>query len=445
MGYVCPSPDLDVRLRRRYYRLVSQHLSVTDAAAAGLRALPGEATAFACTQAAWRFFANPCVTAPALVEPLLECARRASRELSSVALIVQDFSQLNFVAHTRKRDRKPLNGSARGYGLLTSLLISDRDGAPLAPVAMSLWARDGIHTSRRTDVLADAIDIDEASVSMVAIEAIGLERPCVYVFDREWDSIWHLRQWASAGRHFLVRARAGPKAVFEGESMPLGEVAERLQLRSAQAVALNASVVGQQFVAETRVRLERRALRMRSPGRRIKNRRWLAGTPLELRLIVSVIRSPDETEVARWLLLTNVGEQVPAEQIAEWYCWRWKIESYFKLLKGSGQHVEQWQQESADAVLKRLLVSAMAAVTVWQVARSEGAQAEATRALLVRLSGRQQRRDRPWTEPALLSGMWVLLAALDALEHYRVDDLRQMACHATLGITRYGSVKDDSS
>jgi hypothetical protein len=46
--------------------------------------------------------------------------------------------------------------------------------------------------------------------------------------------------------------------------------------------------------------------------------------------------------------------------IALWYYYRWRIESYFKLLKSGGQEIEHWQQESGLAILKRLLVVSMA-------------------------------------------------------------------------------------
>ena len=47
--------------------------------------------------------------------------------------------------------------------------------------------------------------------------------------------------------------------------------------------------------------------------------------------------------------------------------------------------------------------------------------------LLIRLSGRQMKRKRPFTEPALLAGLWVLLAMLDVLDHYTIPDLRRAA------------------
>ena len=43
---------------------------------------------------------------------------------------------------------------------------------------------------------------------------------------------------------------------------------------------------------------------------------------------------------ARWLLLTNLPASVQAATVALWYYWRWRIESFFKLLKGAGAEFE---------------------------------------------------------------------------------------------------------
>jgi hypothetical protein len=40
----------------------------------------------------------------------------------------------------------------------------------------------------------------------------------------------------------------------------------------------------------------------------------------------------------RWYLLTNVPEEVDATTLALWYYWRWRIETFFKLL-GKCQYI----------------------------------------------------------------------------------------------------------
>jgi hypothetical protein len=47
-----------------------------------------------------------------------------------------------------------------------------------------------------------------------------------------------------------------------------------------------------------------------------------------------------------------------------YYYWRWRIESDVTLLKSHGQQLEHWQQETGDAIFRRLLVATMACVTV---------------------------------------------------------------------------------
>jgi hypothetical protein len=156
-------------------------------------------------------------------------------------------------------------------------------------------------------------------------------------------------------------------------------------------------------------------------------RRLVRGAKLPLRLVVSEVRDPDSTLLATWLLLTNVPASVSAGEVALWYYWRWRIESYFTLLKGAGMHLEQWQQETAQAVAKRLLVASMACVVVWRLARSATAEAAEVRRLLVRLSGRQMKWGVEYTEPTLLSGLWVLLAVVRVLEHHDLNDLLRWA------------------
>jgi hypothetical protein len=130
--------------------------------------------------------------------------------------------------------------------------------------------------------------------------------------------------------------------------------------------------------------------------------------------------------LAQWLLLTNTPAAVSAERVALWYYWRWLIETYFKLLKGAGLHLEQWQQETASALAKRLAVAAMACVLVWRVARNESAEGQKLRGLLARWSGRQIRRADGFTEPALLAGLYVLLNTLEIVTHYDPQELRRL-------------------
>ena len=252
----------------------------------------------------------------------------------------------------------------------------------------------------------------------------GVAKTLVHVVDREADSVRHLRAWAADGQVFLVRA--DDRVVTHGGRKQklravVGSLAGALAAAVPRAVVIRGRAASQ-YVAEAEVVLTEPGWAYDADGRSHR----VPGPPLAVRLVVAQVRDAKGAVLAEWWLLTNVAG-VPAERIAEWYYWRWRIESFHKLLKSSGLGVEEWTQETAAAIARRLLVGCMACVTVWRL-RSDDAPAAATcRAFLVRLSGRQLKRGTADTAPALLAGLHVFLAMLDALDEYTPDELRAFA------------------
>jgi hypothetical protein len=236
----------------------------------------------------------------------------------------------------------------------------------------------------------------------------------------------HVREWSRSGRFYLVRAD-DRLVQWEGHEVKCSAIREILHQRSGFREVRRVEYQGipaQQHVAEASVRLLRAGQRNR-PG--VGDRQKLPGPPLSLRLVLAEVRSDTGQVLALWRLLTNLPAEVDDATVALWYYWRWSIEKYFKLLKSAGMNAEQWQQESAHAIAARLLVASMACVTIWRLARSSHPQAEQARLFLVRLSGRQMKRSQPWTMPAMLAGMWNLLAMINVLEHYNSSELQQLA------------------
>jgi hypothetical protein len=219
---------------------------------------------------------------------------------------------------------------------------------------------------------------------------------------------------------FLVRAD-DRRVHFRGQSRLLSQIVQTLEAEGAFQPTGPVTIrgrQGRQSVAETEVLLDGPAWTRTPDG---KSHR-VDGKPLSLRLVVVRVHDEQGTLLAEWLLLTNVPA-VPARTIALWYYWRWRIESFFKLLKTAGLEVEEWQQQTATAIAKRLLVGCMACVTVWNLQRQTTPEAKACQQFLVRLSGRQMKRHRPVTAPALLAGLHSLLQMLDILENHSVEQL----------------------
>jgi hypothetical protein len=398
----------------------------------------------AATQAAWRFYHNDSVNPKDLAQPLRTAAAQSvPAACRDFVLAVHDWSDLDFRSHTRKKDRIVLGQQEEiGYELHSCLLLDDAAGGPLAPVYQAVKSAHGLTSSRHVHTNPwpeDCTNLDAVVGTMNYVRRLRLGRPAVHLIDAEADSVYHLRAWAKAGHLFVVRVEGKRLVLHQRQEKLLSDV--HTQLRQQQAFAFSRDVLyhgkkAQQFVAEAAVVLHRAAkLERKADGGK---RRVVKGRPLPLRLVVSEVRAADGAVLAVWLLLTNVPPAVAAATVALWYYWRWGVESYFKLLKSAGLQLEHWQQETAEALTKRLLIASMACVLVWQVSRAPGEEARELRELLVQLSGRVLRRGQEWTLSALLAGTWVLLASLAVLEEYPVERLRELAQGLSLSEARVG-------
>lgn len=202
---------------------------------------------------------------------------------------------------------------------------------------------------------------------MQAARTWNVPRQLVHVIDREADSQADFRIWSAAGELYLVRADFTRKVDYQGASFRLPELANTLaeqgQFVSAGPVTIRGKQ-GLRWVAHAPVLLSRPA-RKRTANGRIK----VGLEPLPLRLVISRILDEAGQTLAEWYLLTNVPDDVPAGTIEDWYYWRWNIELYHKLLKSGGQQLESWQQESAEAIAKRLLIAAMVCMSAWDLQR----------------------------------------------------------------------------
>lgn len=417
-------------MRRRYEQLVMSHFQATQGLASGIHAVPGMSASFAATVGAHRFLNNRRISLRSLARPLIDAGRdQAATACERYLSVVHDWSQLMYPEHTAKQDRVLLSSNRvpEGYELQTALLVGDHDGSPLAPAVLSLRAADGVHCSRSGRVRPAESPLDELDPTMTFLEQQNLGFPLVHLIDAEADSVGHYRQWNERpSRLFLVRAD-DRLVEHEGQERKCSAIRETLRCQDRFVKVRPVEYRGRcawQWIAEVAVWLTRPAQRNR-PG--TNDRQRIHGPPLNLRLVIAEVRDESGHVLAVWYLLSNVPTDVDAQTLALWYYWRWSIETYFKLLKSAGMNVEQWQQESAAAIARRLLVASMACVTIWQLARNQHPQAAPARKLLVCLSGRQMKHGCDFTLPALLAGMWTLLAIIPVLETHGVEKIRELA------------------
>lgn len=418
---------LEWRLEQRYEAMVRAHLDNYGELAAGIKSLPSQARGFAATQAAWRFLNNERVKLTTLVEPLRDAGRAESERLQSgFVLLVHDWSKVSY-GHSNKKDLVKLTHQKDiGYELTTALLVSGDDGSPLSPMELELKTGSGFWSTRKGSRAAS--HLEQVLPTMEASKSWGLSREIVHVIDREADSVDHYRRWDESGHRYLIRGD-DRRVEWQGESVLLSEI--RDQLRTLQPLSTVGKIEYQGKQVELRV-VETEVVLYLPAKKNVKGKRFeMAGRRLSLRCVFAELRDARGKVVTEWILLSNVPREWAAtEHLVRCYYWRWKIESFFKLLKSHGQQLEQWQQESGIAIARRLLVAAMACVLVWQLQADRSVKAMKFKDVLVQLSGRQVKRKRPHTAPALLAGLGVLIPMLSLLEHYDLRQLKQLLANA---------------
>jgi hypothetical protein len=411
--------------------LVKEHAHSVNAAVTGLSALPSTAKPMASIKAMSRFLNHENVTLPALIEPLQEAIRAAVADSSAlVALVIHDWSMFCFHTHTSKTDcYQRSQAKDLGYDLGTALVVDAADGRPLGPMEFRVRTANGILTTRPGIIDTPSSHVDELAGVMDDSSRWNLGRPLVHIVDREADSVGHYREWHAAGHLFLVRAKNDRRVTWQGQSITLKELLAKLasdfrdpMIGTPLKVKTNEHGLCRVQVLETDIILDRPA------------KTWIdgiqkeiPGAPLPMRLVLT--RVIDELGVVRaeWLLLTNVPATYDANTIARWYTWRWRIESYHKLLKTAGMNAEEWQQESGEAFAKRIVIASMACLTVWLLQQDGSEEAARLKGILIRLSGRQMKHRVKDTAPALLAGLEKLLAVVNILETNDLEDILALA------------------
>lgn len=403
-------------------------MGTSTRAAHGLKAGSEAAKAASQSQALWRFLHHENVTPECLIEPLQQVAREGCAHSSSpFVLIMHDWCKLDFKRHTSKKDvRQVTHKHDIGYDLTASLAVEAEHGAVLAPVAMHLRTKQQVLSTCAEPPKKSAKHLNQLAPTMDEIQQLNLGRTPVHIIDREADSLGHFRTWTKRGHLFLVRCD-DRRVTCQGESVLLSEINAQLdrevQFKKAGMALYHGKKVRRE-VAEVSVVLSG-PHKTRVQGKQ----REIAGPALTLRAVFVRLLDKAGWILAEWMLLTNVpSDAASTATIGLWYYFRWRIESFFKLLKSAGHELEYWQQTTGKAILCRLLIASMACVFVWRLRRDKSEEAAALRALLMKLSGRQTKHGVESTASAILAGWYVLLAMFGVLQGgTTLDELRELA------------------
>lgn len=329
--------------------------------------------------AAYRLFDNEKATFARILQVHAD-ATRQRMAAQPVVLLVQDTSEVDVTRPEQQvAGAGPLDGDSRRGALLHVLHGFTPDGTPLGTIGATAWVREEktvCASLSRAERAATPIEEKESYRWVVALEqAREQAQQCpgtqfICVADSEADIYELLVEGTKEPRScdWIVRACQDRALLADADSKKSGEkhlrdhvlakcvlFRQTIQVRGRKA-KVNCEVRGRRQPRDSRqAEVEVRAARvtLRPPWR---SDRKLPPVTVNV-VLVSEVDPPAGDEPVEWLLITSLPvhdiEQV--RLIVQYYCGRWMIEVFFRVLK-SGCRVEERRFEQMDRLLACLAV-----------------------------------------------------------------------------------------
>jgi len=363
----------DKRLNARLAKLLSQ------LAARPTASIPAACGGRAEMVAAYRFCKNEKTSFEAVLRPHRD-ATRERMAAQPVVILSQDTSEIEVTRPEQKVEGSgPLDGGARCGALLHAMHAFAPDGTPLGTVDATAWVRAEEPVCAplsRAERAAIPIEDKESHRWVVALEQAREEaRHCpttqfICVADSEADIYEVMAEGTREPRavDWIVRAGQDRALVWEEGHDHGGQYIREhvlkqpvlfqntIQVRGRKTTKVTCETRGRRQPRESReatVAVRAARVTLRPPWRADRKL-----PPVTVNVVlVSEVNPPAGDEPVEWMLLTNLPidtlEQV--RQIIQYYCVRWMIEIFFRVLK-SGCRVEKRLFEHMDRLLTCLAV-----------------------------------------------------------------------------------------
>ena len=328
--------------------------------------------------AAYRLFDNAKATLPDILQPHADATRQRVAQ-HAVVVLAQDTTEVDVTRPAQQvTGAGPLDGGARWGALLHALHAFTPDGTPLGTLHALAWVRDqqvGCASLSRAQRAATPIEEKESHRWVEMLQRAGEEAlrcpstQLVCVADSEADIYELLVEGTAEPRRvdWIVRACQDRALAGEKGRATAGKHVREQVLARPVLFTHTIQVRGRKskVACETRGRRQPRQSReaeMEVRAARVTLRSpWRADRKLpEVTVNMVLVREldpPKDDEPVEWLLLTSLPvdgvEQV--RQVIQYYCARWMIEVFFRVLK-SGCRAEERRFEHIDRLLSCLAV-----------------------------------------------------------------------------------------
>ena len=369
------------RLRHRYRKLIQAMAHDAEELGAIAQSLEEAPLGFVEARDLWRFASDAGVSHGDVVQKL-----GASRVSA-----VTEHCDRHVLALTGQAS---LRAGDEAFVCHASLLLSDRNGMPFAmpnPWLATASVRDPKDPQRHQG----ARQVLWASHQPSAL-------PMVHLLTKAPGTDMAL-QWHLGGVRWLARAAAS--TVVTDHRTGMSRLLSRLDFDfgAVKPVSFRGKVVLQR---------EAQADVMLRPGMAIAQD---ADAPLLRCLAVQLLDPRTHKLLSQSFMLSNVGMHVSTEQLVRWNAWGLEAEACFRLLKHGAAALGGLGELGDPELMKRLMAMGQVSTTVWRLLHTQAAWAVRTRGLLVRLTGRLARGDRPVPGSIAFAGMGKLFLLLDAL------------------------------
>ncbi len=329
--------------------------------------------------AAYRLFSNANATFEAILQPHVDVTRKRIAS-HRVVLVVQDTSEIDVTRPEQQvAGAGPLDGGTRWGAFLHPLHAFTPDGTPLGTLHAKTWVRDqtgeGCASKSRAQRAVTPIEEKESHRWVETFQQAREEsQRCpstqlIALADSESDIYELLVESTTEPRHldWIIRACQN-RALLQENGQETTEKYVREQVRTQPVLFRHTIQVRgrkSKVSCETRGRKQPRQSRetemevraacvtLRPPRRADRKL-----PPVTVNVVlVSEVDPPENDVPVEWLLLTSlpVDEIEQVRQIIQYYCVRWMIEVFFRVLK-SGCRIEDRRFENIDRLLSCLAV-----------------------------------------------------------------------------------------
>ena len=339
------------------------------------------------TKAAYRFFQNQDVEAADIIETHRKKTAERAKPYKTI-LAIQDTSYFIYTSHTKtkglgamslKKGKHVEKIFSNGLVMHACLAVTT-DGVPLGLLDQNIFVRKLRSAERRR--FADVTPIEEKESyhwleALKNTDAIMGDTQVVTVCDREADMYGLFELGDRLKSPVLVRANVD--RAINRKSRYAEEDVVRLWsfMRDRPAAGTKTiEIPKRKATPHAKARNARTAILTIKFGSFVfnpprNNIQYRHSQPPNLAMCAVYayeVNPPENEEAVEWMLLTNLpitNFQEACEKV-HWYCLRWRIEMYFKVLK-SGFKVEDCRLSTADRLMRYLAVMSVVAWRLFMI------------------------------------------------------------------------------